>query len=496
MASEQKKFTREEVYLAALLHDIGKFWQRADEDGARRSILLSDYIKNILAHEICPVNEKGYSHKHVLWTAQFFETHNNVFKNLIKSKAEIIYGDLMLLSSRHHNPATVFEKIIQKADHYSAGMDRTKENGWKDAAEENDEKWDAFKRIQARPIFSVIGNNINTNLKTPVSPLSLNDEFITYKETEYNYNKLWDEFTSEFKFIQNASFKAFVETLISLLEKYTTRIPASTKELPDVSLFDHLKTTAAFALCLYDYIEDKSNFRLIPSQEEKPFLLLGGDLSGIQKFIYTITPRRAVKNLKGRSFYLQLLINNIVNFYIDELNLFSSNIIYQSGGAFYIITPNNKNTIEKINKISKEIEIRLFNYHSTDIYLATDYIEFGEKELFENIGEIWYQLTEKLGYKKGHRFENIIKEKYSLLFQPDNKSGADARRDYITGEPLTGDGIPLEKDNNETLVNSYTYKQIELGQKLRDADFWIQSKVIIDYWKNDFFDPVGLGYYN
>lgn len=62
---------RGEIYLAALLHDIGKFYQRADSNGAGSSKLLSDEIKN-LEGSISPKHWKTgqYTHKHVLWTAQ------------------------------------------------------------------------------------------------------------------------------------------------------------------------------------------------------------------------------------------------------------------------------------------------------------------------------------------------------------------------------------------------------------------------------------------
>ena len=41
--------------------------------------------------------------------------------------------------------------------------------------------------------------------------------------------------------------------LYYLLEKYLWCVPAQTTNyIPDISLFDHAKTTAAIALCLYD----------------------------------------------------------------------------------------------------------------------------------------------------------------------------------------------------------------------------------------------------
>jgi len=58
----------DEVTLGALLHDIGKFMQRAhgtiaDLPGRSRE------MDNVL----CPLREGRYSHKHILWTDAFFE---------------------------------------------------------------------------------------------------------------------------------------------------------------------------------------------------------------------------------------------------------------------------------------------------------------------------------------------------------------------------------------------------------------------------------------
>ncbi len=55
------------VILGALLHDIGKFMQRAETP-------LSEQSKG-MESSICPVYQGQYSHKHVLWTNEFFEQY-------------------------------------------------------------------------------------------------------------------------------------------------------------------------------------------------------------------------------------------------------------------------------------------------------------------------------------------------------------------------------------------------------------------------------------
>ena len=90
-------------------------------------------------------------------------------------------------------------------------------------------------------------------------------------------------------------------------------------DYPDNSLFEHLKTTGAFAHCLAAYRSNHaeafsySGNRLQLGKDHFPVLLFCGDVSGIQSFIYNISNKSAMKSLKGRSFYIQLLAETIAN---------------------------------------------------------------------------------------------------------------------------------------------------------------------------------------
>ena len=309
---------RQKIYLGALLHDIGKFYQRADKNGTHKSELLSEIVKNSES-VYCPQYKGQYSHKHVLWTADFFVKFKTQFNNLDKSKDNI---SLERLASGHHNPLenSLYEKIIQKADWHSSGVDRsTDEYSIKDGLDENN--WDNFKKKRMVSVFEGIYNKENIySYSLPISETNLiKDSYFPKRNNELtkqpNYEILWNEFIKEFKFIQTSDIKVFADTLLNLLTKYTTNIPSSTIHLPDVSLYDHLKTTAAFAVCLYDYVtfNKKDNIKL--KHDEKPYLLIAGDISGIQDFIYDIISKNAAKNLKGRSFYLQLLTESIIKKY-------------------------------------------------------------------------------------------------------------------------------------------------------------------------------------
>jgi len=505
-----QKLERNKIYLSALLHDIGKFYQRADECSVSKSKYLDADIKN-LESIYCPEDRKvkgKRTHKHILWTAQFIKDFEPQLKGLLINEAGFSVDEIMRLSAIHHNPSgnEINELIIQKADHYSSGADRSKiDTAWQDANEE--EKWDSFKKARMRSIFEGISLKHNENevwttsykSRLALCEMQLNEKFFEHEMNEAtpDYVKLWEKFVQEVKFVQTSSFKTFSETFLYLIEKYTSRIPGSTQHLPDVSLYDHSKTTAAFAICLYDYIKENNN--KLPKADKKPFLLIGGDLSGIQKFIYGIIARGAAKNLKGRSFYLQLLVDNIVNLLIKELDLFDANIVYSSGGGFYILAPNTSEIKEKISSFENTIIEKLFEYHKTDLYLSIDYNEFGEEELYydvnnkekRTIGNIWSELSEKLSKKKSQRFKTKIKNNFNLFFKPNN-SNNNAKLDEITGEEITGKEVKFDKH----LMNAYTKEQILLGQKLKDVDYWVISLEELNYFPEKTYNPIGLDSYN
>lgn len=62
--------------------------------------------------------------------------------------------------------------------------------------------------------------------------------------------------------------------------------------------------------------------------------LVAGDLSGIQDFIYTISSDGALKSLRARSFYLELVTEEVVQQLLEVLNLPRTSIIYAGGGNF------------------------------------------------------------------------------------------------------------------------------------------------------------------
>lgn len=191
-----------------------------------------------------------------------------------------------------------------------------------------------------------------------------------------------------------------------ILERYTTFIPYSPEKYSDISLFEHLKATSAIATCINEYCKNGKE------DEEDKFILLAGDVSGIQNFIYQVTEgeetkENVSKNLRGKSFYINTFIDFMSKYIVKELNLNISNILYCGGGAFQILIPNTSEAIKKLGEIELKIQKYLYDKYRTRLGLVLAHIEIDEEGI-KNYADSLAKIQDKLVNAKNQKFLNII----------------------------------------------------------------------------------------
>ncbi len=497
---------RQKIFLGALLHDIGKFYQRSDKNFSDKQNDLSDFSKKI-ANDICPINDKGkFGYQHVIWTNEFFEKVDSILKKIPNYQKNIFVetdlDNLANLACNHHKPQSELQALVSLADWWSAGLDRN--SGSSLEAEEKNLNW-GKARYKNIPLYSIF-NKINEgkgNHGFPLAPMKIDDTHFPreIKSTvdgisQDAYQQLWSEFINEFEKLPTDSFDGFAESLVYLLKKYTWCIPANTMDMDHVSLFDHLKTTAAFADCLYSYYDenkstfkyDEKNHRIQLEENRFPVLLVGGDLSGIQKFIYNIASRKAATSLKGRSFYLQLLIDSVIQRIIShpDIQATVAHVVYSSGGKFYMLLPNIAKVKEAIDSLTKDFEKELWDEHHGKLILNIDSVAFaystkeslisidGKDNEQVNLGILWKTLAEKLTEKKNKKFQSLLIDNYNSFFEI-KESGGEVDVCAVSGEELPKkSGIQLK--GSDTIVSTKVNEQIKLGEALKDVDFNITFK--------------------
>ena len=257
----------------------------------------------------------------------------------------------------------------------------------------------------------------------PFEAMTLGDSFFPGEKPSDGLNVLKAAFEKEFKMLSGTD-DVVAETLLHLLHKYATVIPSQVA--PEISLYDYAKAKAAIAVCLAKQLENN----------EQPFLLIGGDMSGIQDFIEDIISKNASKNLKGRSFYLHLLTDGIVRRLLKDIGLTQANIVYASGGSFYVLAPNTQMVKESVTKLEETVTTALFNEHKIQLSILFGCLPMTENQLHgEALGEIWSGLQDKLNGRKKSKFNHIIADKFEELFMP-SEVGGETLRDAITGEEI------------------------------------------------------------
>ncbi len=136
--------------------------------------------------------------------------------------------------------------------------------------------------------------------------------------------------------ISDPDLERQLEKVLSAIRQYGWCVSS----LPGVSLYDHARMTAALSVCLTQAAHIPADtLKQIEQGDTNPPLavLIGGDLSGVQEFVYSITNKGPISALRGRSFFLQALTEALSRYVLDELHLPITNLIYSGGGSFYIL---------------------------------------------------------------------------------------------------------------------------------------------------------------
>lgn len=310
-------------------------------------------------------------------------------------------------------------------------------------------------------------------------PLSITTSSFPRKQMggEPNTELIWKRIMQNLEELQIGDEKILAENLLNILFRYALSIPSNKKNI-DVSLYDQTRVAASIATCLYE--TEKEGII------DKPFLLIGADFSGIQNYIYQIVSKYAGKNLKGRSFYLKLLSDAIVDCLLKRLKLNLANVIYDSGGCFYLLAPNTPQVIETLENAINYIESCLFNAHGTSIYVAIDSIPISKEEISNHdknghLREAWQSLFTKRDKKKYCKLSHKIASNYQDFFCPNRVDGI--KRDAISGDDFVKDEM-IVKFNNDQYISLLNQQQIKLGQDLKGCDYIVASDKEIECWKN------------
>lgn len=377
--------TEEKVKLimGSLLHDIGKVIYRQGSDRRNHSTAGCDYLKE----------EVGLTDREVLDCVKYH--HAALLKGTALSDNSLAY-------------------IVYIADNIAAFADRRKK------AESDETGFELAVPLQS--IFNILNGHHEDFYYQP-GDMGYGSG-INYpsaekiKFSESFYAKIRQRLTHNLKGLQWT--EEYINSLMAVMEANLTYIPSSTSksELTDISLYDHVKLTAAIATCIYDYLNEKEMAYKAalfehekPFYDEKAFMLCSMDVSGIQNFIYTIASKNALKTLRARSFYLEIMMEHIIDLFLEKSELSRANLIYSGGGHCYILLPNTTETLENIRNFKMDMKQWFLENYQTELYVAIGYAECTANTLRNvpdgSYSEIYREISMMISKQKQHRYEAV-----------------------------------------------------------------------------------------
>lgn len=358
-----------EVKLASLLHDIGKFYQKAGGSKTVAGVKLGGH--------------------HALVSASFVEHYSSTFEKLglnVDAVKEMVqhhhtngHGDTGVTVNEAEDEFRPICNIVNYADNISSS-ERLEATDFKNGG--------YYATVPLTSIFNAWapGKKYNYDVGAFIKNYDKASTSHISNDTKVNQSYI-EEFAEELSSIKETSFDAYFNKLDELLGKYLWCIPSDSQQrLPDVSLYDHLRTTSALATIIYDEAvnnpeyktgmrSDKKDvgweFRFNSAESVDAFALIRVGINNADGFIVT-NHDNSVSNLefieKNKKFLadsLNKLERNILNV---GTRLSSVNTVIKSTYSRYILV--NSNNIPAI--------VAVMNKHNAKLGIQT-----GMKVYFE-----------------------------------------------------------------------------------------------------------------
>jgi CRISPR-associated protein Csm1 len=383
------------VALAAYLHDLGKFAERAGAFSKH-----PDLDAHLTTY--CPFHEPGswFSHRHAAHTALAYDAIERWLPDALRGDTAPFVGrtmagsaggrvatdSLVNAAAAHHKPDTFLQWIVATADRVASGFEREEFEKYNAQKDERDNglnhvtsrQLTLFEQIrldESEPAEGALQWRYPLKALAPKTLFPASAEKCEGRDesrARSEYAKLWEGFLHALEEIpasHRRNLALWLDHFDSLWLTFTHAIPAATAfgVKPEVSLYDHSRAAAALATALWRWQEangqsDAEAARRLKVREDfesAKFLLVQGDFFGIQDFVFASggeARKQAAKLLRGRSFQVSLFTEIAALCLLDVLGLPPTSQIINAAGKFLIVAPNTRDVTEALDELRAEFD--------------------------------------------------------------------------------------------------------------------------------------------
>lgn len=495
------------VALAAYLHDLGKFAERA-------RVFHGDPHLDAHLTLYCPFHADGkwFSHQHAAHTALAFSAIEHRLPDTLQGDVTPFVGrrhsgddnlsaatdSLINAAAAHHKPDTFLQWIIATADRVASGFEREEFDRYNNADEKRanglnhytSRQLTLFEQISMAsdvPAESALAHRYPLRMMSPRSIFPSPARACEGRDNhgaQAEYRVLWDQFITGLDQIPTShrgNLPLWFDHFDSLWLSCTHAIPAATAfgVRPEVSLYDHSHTAAALAVALWRWHDANGQVDSHAAQrlrsrsdfDERKFLLVQGDFFGIQDFIFAAggeSRKQAAKLLRGRSFQVSLFTELAALRVLDQLGLPSTSQILNAAGKFLIVAPNTDAVRQSLEGLREELNRwfleRTFGLAGVGLaWTPASCADFLRKKDERNdntpFSKLMTRLREQLDIAKHQRF--------ALCTQGGTVFTA---ADYSNGACAFNGLLPADQASNAPASCALSRDQIVIGESLVKLD--------------------------
>lgn len=252
--------------------------------------------------------------------------------------------------------------------------------------------------------------------------------------------------------IQGSSIEKWIQEFENLLLSYGVFIPWLHAKVEDQPLYESARLIAAYMASAGT--EQAGVFNMKPK-----FIFVGADLSGIQNYLFDIYSKNAAKSLKGRSFYLHLLIDAILRRVLKDTGFQQGHIIYATAGGFYLLLPDTNEIRGILDHLIDEIQINNFKKHKDKLIVAMGYVSVNSDDIQSGNSDLVFKaLAEKVNLAKRQPYFQFSEQVFNHEIQED----IDDTEDLVSEDNIS---IISQNYKNSTLYD----QQKQLGKVLNKA---------------------------
>ena len=274
-------------------------------------------------------------------------------------------------------------------------------------------------------VFNYFGDTGREREGFPIRSLTDTSEMLfpqplaDLQEAERGYQQIFEDIAAHFT--QKSPAQMPFGELLRVIEETMSYVPSPAGA--DIALYDYARMTAAYAAALHRYaaaqdIHSAHTYEERGGEALPAFLLVSADISGIQPFIYAIPSKGALKSLRGRSFYLEILLENIVDEILSACGISRSALLYTGGGHFYLLLPNTEDVQNLLTRCHTEVNSWMLEHFGSSLYLAMAWTACtGEELAGQGTQEAFRRVSEGLSAEKLCRYSE---DQLAAMFVPES----------------------------------------------------------------------------